>query len=452
MHPKNQSRPQNELFQSRLEQIIDLKHPMCRLAEAIDWTYFEVEFGPFYVEKKGRPGKPIRLMVALHYLKHTFDESDESVVERFLENPYWQYFAGFEYFQHEFPLEPTSLVKWRNRVGSDGMEKMFYQTLATAQRVGLLKRSHLNKVNIDTTVQEKAISFPTDAKLYQKMRERLVKEARVRGISLRQSYVRLGKNALVKQNRYAHAKQYRRARRESKRLKIYLGRVTRDIRRKADEIDSGLEDLLRLSERLLVQERNSKKKIYSIHEPDVECISKGKAHKRYEFGCKVSVSTTSRENWIVGIAAHHGNPYDGHTLESAIEQVERVTGWTPKDVYCDRGYRGHGYEGEAIVHIAGTSMGRKKLSRAERKWRRRRSAVEPKIGHLKADNRMDRNHLKGKEGDKINAYLAGGGANLRKLLIAFFLSFYLLTEYARKIVHSTRQVIYAPLLRPIMVA
>lgn len=196
----------------------------------------------------------------------------------------------------------------------------------------------------------------------------------------------------------------------------------REIRRKADEIDSGLEDLLRLSEQLLVQERNSKKKIYSIHEPDVECISKGKAHKRYEFGCKVSVSTTSRENWVVGIAAHNGNPYDGHTLEGAIAQVERVTGWTPKDVYCDHGYRGHGYEGEAIVHIAGTSIGRKKLSRTERKWRRRRSAVEPKICHMKTDNRMDRNHLKGKEGDKINAYLAGSGANLRKLLIAFFLS------------------------------
>ncbi len=241
---------------------------------------------------------------------------------------------------------------------------MFYQTLATAQRVGLLKRSHLNKVNIDTTVQEKAISFPTDAKLYQKMRERLVKEARVRGISLRQSYVRLGKNALVKQNRYAYAKQYRRARSETRRLKIYPGMVTRDILRKADKIDSGLEDLLGLSERLLVQERSSKKKIYSVHEPDVECISKGKAHKRYEFGCKVSVSTASRDNWVVGIAAHHGNPYDGHTLQGDIEQVERVTGWTPKDVYCDRGYRGHGYEGETRVHIAGNSMGRKKLSRA----------------------------------------------------------------------------------------
>ena len=307
-------------------------------------------------------------MVTLHYLKHTFDESDESVVERFLENPYWQCFAGFDYFQHTFPLEPSSLVKWRKRVGSDGMEKIFYQTLFTAQQLGLLKRSHLNKVSIDPPAggQEKAIAFPTDARLYHKMRERLVKEAKSRGIPLRQSYVRLGKQALVKQSRYAHAKQYKRARKQTRKLKTYLGRVVRDIRRKAVPIDPGLEDLLRLSERLLFQERTSKNKLYSIHEPHVECISKGKAHKRYEFGCKVSVTTTSRDNWVVGIKAVHGNPYDGHTLGGVIDQIERGTGWKPKEAYCDRGYRGHGYLGETKVHIVGTSKGRRKLTRAER--------------------------------------------------------------------------------------
>jgi IS5 family transposase len=429
MHPKKQSKPQDELFRSRLAQIIDLKHPLCWLAQSIDWSYFEQEFGPLYVENKGRPGKPIRLLVALHYLKHTFDESDESVVERFLENPYWQYFAGYEHLLHRPPLDPTSLVKWRQRVGSEGMEKVFYQTLATAQGLGMLKRSHLNKVNIDTTVQEKAIAFPTDARLYHKMLQRLVKEAKGRGIDLRQSYKRLGKEALVKQSRYAHAKQFKRARRETKKLKTYLGRVTRDIQRKADKDDPGLEDWLKLSTRLLDQQRNSKKKLYSIHEPDVECISKGKAHKRYEFGCKVSVATTSRDNWVVGIQAHHGNPYDGHTLGSAIDQIKRLAGWHPKEAYCDRGYRGHGYAGETTVHIVGQSRGRTKLSRAERKWRRRRSAVEPKIGHLKYDNRMDRNHLQGKEGDRINALLSGCGANMRKLLLAFSFVLFILKKY-----------------------
>jgi len=440
MHPKTQSRLQDELFRSRLEQIIDLKHPLCQLANTVNWSYFEQEFGPLYVEKRGRPGKPIRLMVALHYLKHTFDESDESVVERFLENPYWQYFAGFEYFQHSFPLDPSSLVKWRKRIGSEGMEKIFSQTLKMAQHSGLLKRSHLNKVNIDTTVQEKAIAFPTDARLYYKMREQLVREAKVRGIDLRQSYKRLGKAALVKQSRYGHAKQFRRAKRETKRLRTYLGCVSRDIRRKADSIDPGLEDLLQLSERLQLQMKESKNKLYSIHEPHVECISKGKAHKRYEFGCKVSVATTSRDNWVVGIQALHGNPYDGHTLPIVMEQIQEGTGWVPKEAYCDRGYRGHGHTGETTIHIVGTSKGRKKLTRAERKWRRRRSAVEPKISHIKYDNRMDRNYLKGREGDKINALLAGSGANLRKLLVAFSLSLFVLTKKIADFVKSLRSV------------
>jgi IS5 family transposase len=444
MKPKKQAITQEELFRSRLVQIIDLTHPLCQLAAAINWSYFEEEFGALYNENVGRPGKPIRLMVALHYLKHIYDESDESVVERFLENPYWQYFAGFEYFQHELPLDPTSLVKWRKRIGSAGMEKVFYETLKTAQRLGLLRRSHLNKVNVDTTVQEKAIAFPTDAKLYHKMRERLVKEARIRGIPLRQSYVRLSKAALARQSRYRHAKQFKRARKETKKLRTYLGRVLRDIQRKAKVMDVGLEDLLHLSERLLAQERTDKHKLYSIHEPQVECISKGKAHKRYEFGCKVSVATTSRDNWVIGIQAHHGNPYDGHTLGSVLAQIERGLGWRPKEVYCDRGYRGHGYCGATKVQIVGVRTGRRRRTRAERKWRRRRSAVEPKIGHLKYDNRLDRNYLKGPEGDRINALLAGSGANLRKLLVAFFLPLFNLIKFVKKLVQYRLSMIHKP--------
>ena len=423
MQAKKPAQSPEDMFRNRLDQILDSKHPLFRLANAIDWEYFVGEFGPLYVENKGRPGKPIRLMVALHYLKHTYDVSDESVVEMFLENPYWQYFCGYEYFQHEFPLEPTSLVKWRNRIGTDGMEKLFYQTLKTAQELGLLKKSHLNKINVDTTVQEKAIAFPTDARLYYKMRVNLVKAAEARGINLRQNYRRLGKKALVMQGRYSHAKQMRRAARETKKLKNYLGRVTRDIRRKATEIDTELAELLALSERLLAQERTDKNKLYSIHAPEVECIAKGKAHKRYEFGCKVSVATTSRDNWVVGIQAHHGNPYDGHTLAGVLEQVERVTNCRVKEAFCDRGYRGHNYKGEATIHIAGKGKRGSPVTRSLRKWLRRRNAIEPKIGHLKTDNRMDRNYLKGAKGDRINALLAGCGANLRKLIKAFFLPF-----------------------------
>ena len=423
MQAKKRPLSPEDLFRNRLDQILNYKHPLFLLANAIDWEYFVGEFGPLYVENKGRPGKPIRLLVALHYLKHTYDESDESVVERFVENPYWQYFCGFEYFHHEFPLDPTSLVKWRKRIGEDGMEKLFYQTLKTAQGLRLLKESHLNRVNVDTTVQEKAIAFPTDARLYYKMREKLVVEAKKRGIDLRQNYRRLGRKALVKQGRYSHAKQMKRARKETKKLKNYLGRVTRDIRRKVPDMEIELEELLNLSERLLAQKRDDKNKLYSVHAPEEECIAKGKVHKRYEFGCKVSVATTSRDNWVVGIQAHHGNPYDGHTLKDVLEQVERLTSYQVKEVYCDRGYRGHNYDGNTKINIAGQKKRGDHVTRSLRKWLRRRNAIEPKIGHLKTDNRMNRNYLKGEEGDRINALLCGCGANLRKLIAAFFLPF-----------------------------
>ncbi len=416
MRAKKRVQSQEELFKSRLDQMLSPRHPLYRLSNAIEWSYFEDEFGRLYTEKQGRPGKPIRLLVGLHYLKNAYDESDESCVERFLENPYWQYFCGFEYFQHEFPLESTTLVKWRKRIGEEGMEKLFYQTLATAQKVGLLRKSHLNKVNVDTTVQEKAIAFPTDARLYYKMRVKLVKAASEHGIELRQSYRRVGKKALVMQGRYAHAKQMKRSRKETKKLKNYLGRITRELRRKTGVSASpALDELLRLSERLLEQQRKDKNKLYSCHAPEVECIAKGKAHKRFEFGCKVSVAATSRDNWIVGIQAHHGNPYDGHTLTGVLSQVERMIGHV-KEAYCDKGYRGHKHSGETVVHIVGT---KRRVSRSLRKWLKRRCAIEPIIGHLKSDGRLDRNYLKGKVGDKINALLCGSGANIRKLIAAF---------------------------------
>lgn len=429
MQPKKRNTSQEDLFRTRLDQILDPKHPLVRLAGVIDWEYFEQEFGKYYVEKAGRPGKPIRILVGLHYLKNAYDESDESSIERFLENPYWQYFCGYEHFQHELPLDPTTLVKWRQRIGEAGVEKMFRQTLVAAQKLGLLSKSHLNKVNIDTTVQEKAIAYPTDARLYYKMLVKLVKQAQKHGIDLRQSYRRLAKKALIMQGRYSHARQTNRSKKETKKLKMYLGRVTRELKRKIGNSVSGeLEELLPRSEQLLKQQRHDTNKLYSCHAPEVECIAKGKTHKKYEFGCKVSVAATSRDNWVVGIQAHHGNPYDGHTLNGILEQVSQMTGITVKEAFCDRGYRGHNHTGDTIVHIAG----KKSRSRSLRKWLRRRSAIEPVIGHLKSDNRMDRNYLKGAVGDIINALLCGCGANIRKLIAAFFLFLHIFASLGNK--------------------
>ncbi len=408
---------QMELFKTPLEKIVNLKHPLCILGTKIQWPEFDRTFGTLYSEGKGRPAKPTRLLVGLHYLKHTYSLSDEEVVLQWVENPYWQHFCGNEYFEHEFPIDPSSMTRWRQRVSEAGMEKLLDETIKTGLEIGVLKKASMNKLNVDTTVQEKAISFPTDAKLYHRMREKLVELSKECGVELRQSYTRKSKYSLLMRSRYALCRQMRRSKRELKNVKKYLGRVVRDIERKIEgneEFVGVFSDSLTLARRLLSQKRQDKNKVYSIHAPEVECISKGKAHKKYEFGCKVSVVATSKECFIVGMKAHHGNPYDGHTLKDAVAQAERVSGLKARDIYVDRGYRGHNYTGEAEVHVA--RRGVKKLRASLRKWLRRRSAIEAVIGHAKAEGRLGRNYLLGEEGDKINAILSGCGYNIRKLL------------------------------------
>jgi IS5 family transposase len=432
MKPKQQ-RETPDLFRSRLDQILNQRHPFFVLANQIDWSVFEEHFGQTYDEKNGRPGCPIRLMVGLHYLKYAFNESDESVVARFLENPYWQYFCGCEYFQHHLPIDSSSLTRFRKRVGSSGFEQLFKETVETAKRGNHLTRSHLNKVNIDTTVQEKAIAYPTDARLYYKMRAALVRAAEARNIELRQSYKRVAKIALAKQGRYSHAKQPRRSQRETRRLKTMLGCVYRDILRKTKRPDKELKILLQRADRILKQKRDDKKKLYSVYAPEVECISKGKVHKRYEFGCKVGLATTSRDNWIVGVQAFHDNPYDGHTLPACLHETKRYTGWHAKEAYVDLGYRGHLYHGkDTQVHIVDFRHMKRK-TRAVKYWFKRRAAIEPVFGHLKSDNRMSKNYLRGAKGDQINALLCACGFNLRKLLAVFFLPNFLMRYFQRTI-------------------
>ncbi|HVO65660.1 MAG TPA: IS5 family transposase [Syntrophales bacterium] len=420
MKPKSGIIDQGDLFRSRLDQILNRRHPLFRLADSIDWTVFDKEFGPLYVEKMGRPGLPIRLLVALHYLKHGNNVNDETVVEQFIENGYWQYFCGFEYFQHDFPLDPTTLAKWRKRIGSKGMEKLLQVTIETAKSKDYVTEKHMERVNVDTTVQEKAIAFPTDARLYHKARRILVRLAKRGGIELRQSYESLGKRAFIMQGRYSHARQTNRARRELKKLSLYLGRVIRDIERKCPELHGALATMQERAKRISSQKQHDTNKLYSMQAPEVECIAKGKAHKKYEFGCKVSLVSTSIDSWIVGVPAIHGNPYDGHTLKDSLAQAQAVTGWRPQHAYCDKGYRGSPkFIEQTEIHLANKK--KKSMTASEWKWYRRRSGIEPVIGHTKQDHRLDRNYLKGEVGDKINAILAGCGFNLRKLLRAILL-------------------------------
>ena len=313
------------------------------------------------------------------------------------------------------------MTRFRDRIGEDGCEFMLGLTVRTGLETGTVRRASLSVVNVDTTVQDKAIAFPTDARLYHKARGSLVRMAQGMGMGLRQSYERVSKRALMMNGRYAHARQMRRAKREQKRLRTFLGRVIRDIERKvasqptqAGQEHLRLKRLLEIAKRIHAQQRHDKGKVYSVHAPEVECIAKGKAHKPYEFGVKVGVVVTSRESFVVGMKALPGNPYDGHTLEASLAQTQRLTGIALKEAYVDRGYRGHGIPLDRLkIWIAGAKRG---VTVAIRKKLKRRNAVEPVIGHMKTDGRLGRNFLKDTQGDAMNALLCGAGHNLRKIL------------------------------------
>src|SRR5450631_1441005 len=414
---------EQDLFRSRLDQIIDLKHPLVALARTVDWGFLESRFGEVYTDNPGHPPLPTRLMAGLAILKHTYDLSDEALCERWVENPYYQYFCGEEFFQHRLVFDRSSMTRWRHRMGEHRLQALLQVSLAVATKTEAIKPSELSRVIVDTTVQPKNVMFPTDAKLLNRAREKLLRLAKLRGVALRQSYARVGKFALIQHQRYAHAKQFKRANRMLKKLRTYLGRVIRDIGRKI-EGDGGLEaafaEPLLLARRVREQQpRQRGPKVYSLHAPEVECIGKGKAHRPYEFGVKVSVATTISHarggQFVTHVKALPGNPYDGDTLATVIPEMEALVGNTIARILTDKGYRGHNAppDYKFRVFISGQKRG---VTPAIKRQLRRRSAVEPVIGHLKAEHRMGRNFLKGPHGDAANAVLAAAGYNFRRLL------------------------------------
>ena len=416
--PQNETEKQGELFRIELVDLVNRNHPLVKLSEQIPWDDFNAAFEPLYCPDNGRSGISTRLMVGLHYLKHTYGLSDEETVHNWIENPYWQYFCGSKWFEYQLPIDPSTMTRWRKKIGEAGAEEMLAGTIKAGLKGGVIRQSSFAKVIVDTTVQPKAITYPTDAKLYYGMREKLVKAAKAHDVELRQSYARLGKQSLIMVSRYSHARQMKRAGREIRKLRNYLGRVTRDIERKisGDALkEKAFEEMIAMAYRILAQERKTKNKLYSIHAPETECIAKGKANKKYEFGVKVGVVTSNRDNFVIGMIALHGNPYDGHTLKQCIEQTNRILGMElDGDVFVDRGYRKHNYDGDATVHIVG--RGFKRMKKSVSRWMKRRAAIEPLIGHMKNDGILDRNYLKGIEGDKFNAVMCGCGQNMRKLL------------------------------------
>lgn len=409
-------------FFSSLEGMINPKHPLYILANKIDWNMFEEAFSPLYSQNFGRPAKPIRLMVGLLIIKHLRNISDESVVDQWSENIYYQYLCGGTTFTPGPPCEASELVHFRKRIGESGIELILKESIRING-----KDAEDDHVNIDTTVQEKNITYPTDSKLHAKIINRCKQITDKEQLPVRQTYTRVLKEQRLAQRFRNHPKNKAKAIKADRKIKTIAGRLVRELERNLTP-ESRYQSEIALFYRILSQTRTTKDKIYSIHEPEVCCISKGKEHKKYEFGNKASFVKT--DTGVITGAMGFRNEYDGHTLMKVLEQVERLTGKLPKIAKTDRGYRGQKQIGETEILIPTTPRKsdsyykRKQLSRAHRK----RAGIEPVIGHIKADHRLNRNFYKGVVGDNMNIMLAAAAFNFKRMMNKWKSSFFTLLQ------------------------
>ena len=438
-----------DFFRSRLDAMIDLQHPLAVLARRLPWDRIEralapkfahrdragrqvivddllgqrqVEFGGG-VSNAGRPRLSIRLLASLLYLKSSFDLSDEELVVRWSENVQWQFFSGMEYYEPRLPCDATQIGRFRRAIGEEGLEQLLKATIETAVEIKAVKPAELERVIVDTTVQEKAIAHPVDSRLLEIARHKVVSAARRAGIVLKQTFAKQGKELRRKAGGYAHAKQFKRLRRTVKRQRTILGVVLREVQRKLDAQTqclaagarperepsgpTALGDLqmwLDRAERIRAQQRHDKNKLYALHAPEVECIGKGKARKPYEFGVKVSLAVTHKQGLMVGARSFPGNPFDGHILNAQLEQTTNLLqdlGRRPTQAIVDLGFRGVDADnpGVDIIHRGKYRT----LTGQQRRWLKRRQAIEPAIGHTKSDHRMDRCWLQGALGDALHA-------------------------------------------------
>jgi IS5 family transposase len=437
MKPKKINVQQEDLFRSRLSNQINLDHELIKLSEIIPWDELEKECADTFSDKSalGRPATPVRLIVGLLLLQHMHNLSDNKVVRMWIENAYWQYFCGYDYLQWDLPIDPSSLTRWRQRLGAEKLERILSMTVSVAVEVGVVSKKELESVIADTTVMPKNIEFPTDTKLLEKARVKMVKLAEKHGVPLRQNYNLIAPRLLGKIGGYLHARQMKRAKKAIKHFKTLVGRVVRDCERQIvgnESLKQVFAPILSQATHLLTRTKNDKGKLYSLHEPAVACISKGKAHKKYEFGCKVSLSITHKKGTgiITSAQALKGNPYDGHTLRDALITSHAVTGVKVTKAFVDRGYKGHGIS-DCSVFISGQRRG---ITASIKKQMKRRQAIEPYIGHLKTEGKLGRSMLKGVTGDQINVLLCAAGYNLLRILSA-------LRDLFAKIWHSVFVVI-----------
>lgn len=413
MTPKRTNHSQSELFSQRLSDLLNPNHNLLLFGQLIDWKQLEEEFANYFSEE-GAPAKPVRLVTGIFMLQHMSGVSDEEVVKVWVENPYWQLFCGYDFLQWKCPLHFSSLSRWRTRLGKKGMQKILSEIVRSALAGDVIQERDLNSAIVDTTVMPKNIAFPTDSRLYYRSLNQLVRFAKRFNINLRQTYVFLAKKTLRRVSQYAHSRKMKQAKRETKRLKTYFGRVLREIERYVEqdpELKGMTSEWLSVLRRIFEQKRTDSPKVYSIHEPQVECISKGKAHKKYEFGCKVSIVTTHKQGFVLSSEALHGNPFDGHTLNQAIANAEACCKTEIRRLFVDKGYRGHKVKGKEVF-----ISGKRNLTTHFKKLLRRRQSIEPMIGHMKSDGKLNRNFLKGKLGDCLNAVLCGIGHNIRLII------------------------------------
>ena len=446
-----------DFFRARLDEMIDIKHPLVVLSKRIPWGAIEQALAPHFARKArpglktatqdllgehevefgagvspaGRPRLAIRLMASLQYLKNAFNLSDEELVQRWSENVVWQFFSGMTYYEPRLPCDPTQIGRFRRALGEEGLEQLLKATIETAVEIKAIKPAELERVIVDTTVQEKAITHPVDSRLLEIARHKVVSAAKRSGISLKQTFAAEGGALRRKAGGYAHAKQFKRLKKAVKRQRTILGVVMREVQRKLEAMKSSettiptasgrnaLATLLERAERIRTQKLSDKNKLYALHAPEVECISKGKARKRYEFGVKVSLAVTHLRGLMVGARSFTGNPYDAHTLAAQLEQTTNLmqdVGRAPKEVIVDLGYRGVDTDnpGVQIIHRGKY----KSLTTLQRKWLKRRQAIEPLIGHTKSDHGMQRCWLKGELGVALHALSCAAGYNIRWLLRA----------------------------------
>jgi IS5 family transposase len=448
----------DDFFRARLDSMIDMRHPLAVLSTRMPWVEIEAALAPLLAHKDrsgrliqdadlfgasaqlagaglsnaGRPRLPLRLMVALLYLKHAFNLSDEELCQRWSENVVWQFFSGLAYYEPRLPCDATQIGRFRRVLGEAGVEQLLKSTIEASVSMGAVKKSEFEMIIVDTTVQEKAIAHPTDSRLLEIARHKVASAAKHAGIAVKQTFAKEGKELRRKAGGYAHAKQFKRLRRTIKRQRTILGALMRGAQRGLESISqgvagheptalaiAGLMKWLGRAERIRTQERHSKDKLYALHAPEVECIGKGKARKPYEFGVKVSLAVTHKRGLMVGARSFPGNPYDGHTLAEQLEQTNTLLqdiGVKPTTAVVDLGFRG---VDESCAPVQIIHRGKfKSLDKQQRRWLKRRQAIEPAIGHAKSDNRMDRCWLGGSGGDALHAVLCAAGFNIRWLLRA----------------------------------